>query len=67
MTSRIAALLDGLPGWVPATAAVLATLLAAGGTGLLTLAAVYGDPVPAWWGGAGFAAAGVLWHVADHG
>lgn len=67
MTSRLSDLLDTLPSWAFPAASVLATVFAATGAGLLTLAAIYGDTTPALWGGAAFGLSALLWHLADHG
>ena len=67
MTLRRPSLPAALPPWATAGARVLATLAACGGTALLTLAVIFGDPPRAIWGGVAFAVAGGLWHVADAG
>lgn len=62
----LSAIVDRLPDWMAMPLSVAALLAAATATGLMLLAAVYGDPVPAYWGGGLFALGGLLWLAADH-
>ena len=57
--------LDRIPSWMATPLSVAASLGATVATGLLLLAAIHGDPVPAVWGGGLFGVAGLLWQAAD--
>lgn len=55
-----------IPQWLARPAAVLSTLAALTGAGLICWSAVTGGYWWAIWGVASFAVAGLLWHVADY-
>lgn len=55
-----------VPPWLARPASVLSTLTAVAGAGLIFWAAVTGGYWWAAWGVVSFAAAGLLWHLADY-
>jgi hypothetical protein len=57
---------DLIPEWLARPAAVLSTLAALAGAGLIFWSAVSGSYWWAIWGAVSFAGAGLLWYVADY-
>jgi hypothetical protein len=56
---------DYIPYWLAWPFGMLSTLAALGGVGLIFWSAAFGEYVPAIYGAVVFAAAAILWHIAD--
>jgi hypothetical protein len=62
---KISAIFQSMPGWLALPFSIASTVAATAGAGLMLWAASYGDFTPAVWAAGAFAAAGLLWQLAD--